>query len=179
MVGILFIVALILAWPTFGLSLVAWFVLAWFKARQKVAGINRREELKTVIEPLFQERFSDFFYALDMPTAFDEELTEQEAHQCGRHVMNYLAHNPSEAAIFMKGLEKWRTKGSPTLCDPVTAASDEKNLNAKGEIHLTSYRAVEAVMTNNAGLRCFSKISLPQVALNRSTLEVNLFSRPG
>ncbi len=177
--GILFIVALILAWPTFGLSLVAWFVLVWFNARRKVAGINRREEVKNVIEPLFQGRFSEFFNALDMPTTLNEKLTEQEAHQCGRHIMNYLAHNPSEAAIFMKGLEKWRTKGSPTLCDPVTAASDESNLNAKGEIHLTAYRAVESVMTNNSGLRCFSKINLPLVALNRSTLEVNLFSRSG
>lgn len=177
--SILFIVALVLAWPTFGLSLIAWFVLAWFKARQKVTGINRREEVKTTIDPLFQNRFSDFFYALDMPTTSDEELTEQEAHQCGRHIMSYLAHNPSEAAIFMKGLDKWRTKGNPTLCDSVTAAGDEKNLNAKGEIHLTSYRAVEAVMTNNSGLRCFSKVSLPLVSLNRSTLEVNLFSRSG
>ena len=177
--GILFIAALVLAWPTFGLSLVGWFVLAWFKSRQKVAGINRREELKTVIEPIFQGRFSEFFYALDMPTISDEQLTEQEAHQCGRHIMNYLAHNPSETAIFMEGLQKWRTKGSPTLCDPVTAASDEKNLNAKGEIHLTSYRAVEAVMANNSGLRCFSKISLSLVALKRSSLEVDLFSRSG
>lgn len=176
--GILFVVALILAWPTFGLSLVAWFVLVWFNSRHKVAGINRREELKNVIEPLFMGRFADFFHALDMPT-LTEELTEQEAYQCGRHVMNYLAHNPSEAAIFMKGLEKWRTKGSPTLCDPVTAASDENNLNAKGEIHLTAYRAVEVLMTNNSDLRCFSKINLPLVALNRSTLEVNHFSRSG
>lgn len=175
--GILFIVALILAWPTFGISLVVWCVLAWFNASQKVAGINRREEQKTVIEPLFQGRFSDFFYALDMPTTLGEELTEQEAHQCGRHIMNYLASNPSESVIFMKGLDKWRTKGSPTLCDPVTAASYEKNLNAKGAIHLTSYRAIEAVMTNNPSLGCFSKISLPLVSLNRSTMEVNIIRR--
>ncbi len=78
--GLLFIVALVLAWPTFGLSLVAWFVLMWFNAKQKVAGIHRREEMKTVIEPLFRGQFAEFFLALDVPTLFEEFTAEEAAH---------------------------------------------------------------------------------------------------
>lgn len=169
--GILFVVALVLAWPTFGLSLVVWFVLAWSKAKNKVAKSDRREELKTVIEPLFQGRFADFYYALDVPT-IGGNPSEQEAHQCGRHVMNYLAQNPSEAALFMKGLDKWKTKGSTTLCDPVTAAHNEKTTPQKGEIHLTSYRAIEAIKTNNPNLSCFKYVSILFVSLQISLMSI-------
>lgn len=170
--GLLFIVALVLAWPTYGLSLVAWFILSFFKAKKKVNKINRREEVKAVIEPLFRERFSEFFYALDVPTLPGHELTTQEAHQCGRHIMNYLAHNPEEAAVFMEGLDKMRTKGSLVLPDPVSAAQDEGTLNDKGRIHLTSYRAIQTIMTNNRTLRCFGKVSLPEIALLLTKLEL-------
>lgn len=170
--ALLFVIALVLAWPTFGLSIVAWFVLLFFKSKGNAEKINRREEVKSIIEPLFQEQFSDFFMALDMPLHHGCELTKDEAHQCGRHVMSYLSHNPSEAAIFMQGLKKWATKGSSQLCDPATAAGDEKNYNAKGEIHLTAYRAVEAIMTNNNSFKCFHKIELGSVMANRLIIDM-------
>ena len=168
--GWLFILALIFAIPTFGLSLVAWFILAWLNAKQKVAGINRREEMKTVIEPLFGGQFAEFFLALDVPTMF-EEFTPEEARQCGRHIMNYLAHNPSETALFMKGLEKHRARTGDVALDPVGAARDEHRRNAKAEIHLTSYRAITAITTNNASVGSFRKAHLAAVAMNVNALE--------
>ncbi len=170
--GILFLVALVLAWPTFGLSLVVWFILAWSKAKNKVAKSDRREELKTVIEPLFQGRFADFYYALDVPT-IGGNPSIQEAHQCGRHIMNYLAQNPSEAALFMKGLDKkLKTMGNTSLCAPVTAALKEKTTPQKGDIHLTSYRAIEAIITNNPNLSCFKNVSILLVSLQISLMSI-------
>ena len=172
--GILFIIALLLAWPTFGLSIVVWLILVFFKSKAKVEKIDRRREIVQIIEPLFQGRFSEFFMAMDIPLIYGQDLTQEEAHKCGRHIMNYIAHNPSEAALFMNGLDRWRTKGSSELCDPITAARDEKNLNAKREIHVTSYRAIEAIMTNNYNLPCFRKIDFPLLVEYRACLEEDL-----
>ncbi len=169
--GILFLIAVVLAWPTFGLSLVIWFILAWINAKNKVAKSDRRVELKKVIEPVFQGRFAEFFHALDVPT-MGGDLSKEEAHQCGWHVMNYLAQNPSEAALFMKGLDTWKKKGGTALCDPITAVHKEKSSPKKGEIHLTSYRAIEAIMTNNPNLSCFKEIDLLFVSLQIDIMSI-------
>lgn len=168
--GWLFILALVFAIPTFGLSLLAWFVLQWFNTKQKVTGITRRQEMKTVIEPLFRGEFAEFFLALDVPTLF-EEFTPEEARQCGRHIMNYLAHNPSETAIFMKGLEKHRDRIGGLALDPIGAAQEETTRNSKGEIHLTSYRAITAITTNNSSVGSFRKANLAAIAMNVTALE--------
>jgi hypothetical protein len=162
--GILLIVALILAWPTYGLSLLAWIVLAFFKAKSKAAKAARREEIKESIEPLFQGRFAEFFMELDIPIYSWEEITPAEAHQCGRLVMNYIAHNLSETRLFMQGLQKWGF-------NPVLAARGESS-GKKGEIHMVCYRAVEALTTNNK-LKCFEKIDVLDVVKERAMLEIN------
>lgn len=161
--AILFLLALVLAWPTYGLSVLAWVVIAIVMAKSKANRAVDRETRKIYIEPLFTGRFADFFRALDVPTRGATVVSEAHAHQCGRHIMNYVAHNPAEGAEFMRGLEKWRTKGDPQPCHPVVAAGDEVRFNQRGAIHLVSWRAIEAVMTNNPGLECFRDIDLAGV----------------
>ena len=176
--GLLFILALVLAWTTFGLSILAWLVLAFFKSKRKVDAIDERNNRKALIEPIFGGRFSEFFKALDMPILHGFHVGEADAHQCGRHIMNYLAHNPQEGAIFLQGLKKWQTKGSYQLCDPVTAAESERTYDVKAEIHLVSYRAVEALMTNNKNLQCFGSINFGKLVEQRMMLESEaLFAR--
>lgn len=170
--GWLFLLALVLAWPTFGLSILAWLVLAFFKSKGKVDAIVERDNRKVLIEPIFGGRFSEFFKALDMPILHGYCVDESDAYQCGRHIMNFLAHNPQEGALFLQGLKKWKTKGSYQLCDPVTAAESERTYNAKAEIHLVSYRAVEALMTNNNGLRCFGAINYGKLVEQRVMLDL-------
>lgn len=172
LMGLLFIVALVLAWPTFGLSILAWLVLAFFKSKAKVDAIDERENRKALIEPVFGGRFSEFFKALDIPILHGSHVSEADAHQCGRHIMTYLAHNPQEGALFLQGLKKWQTKGSHQLCDPVTAAKSERDYDAKAEIHLVSYRAVEALMANNNNLRCFRSINFGKVMEERMILDL-------
>lgn len=36
--------------------------------------------------------------------------------------------------------------------------STSQELGCKGEVHLVSYRAIEAVMTNNPSMQCFRSI---------------------
>lgn len=167
--GILFIIALLLAWPTFGLSIVAWVAILFINAKGHANKVERREKVKEAVEPLFEGRFAEFFLALDMPIYEWEELSEAEAHQCGRHIMNYIAHNPTETSEFIRGLQKWKTKGAPNLCDPITAAQDENRYNAKGEIHAVSYRAVEALMTNNS-IPCFKKVDFDGIAAKKAMM---------
>ena len=71
-------------------------MLMFLKAKGNVGKVDRREEIKNIIEPLFQKRFRDFFMALShISIVTGCDLTDEEAHQCGHHIMNYLAHNPS------------------------------------------------------------------------------------
>jgi hypothetical protein len=77
-VGILFIVALILAWPTFGLSIVAYVALfvvrSYLREKTKVDGMMRRADFRSLMEPLFQGRSEEFFLTLDIPTWLGGEL---------------------------------------------------------------------------------------------------------
>ena len=159
---ILFIIALVLIWPTKGFSFLAWISLFIILERNKNKKIKNREMMKIVIEPLFNGQFSEFFFALDVPIYSGIQITQEEAYKCGRHIMNYIAHNSSETTLFVQGLQKWKTKGSLHLCDPVTAAREEKSINIKGEIHIVSYRAIEALMKNN-NLKCFEKIDFARI----------------
>lgn len=170
--GLLFIVSVLLAWPTYGLSILLWFVLVVARGVFKGFAIKRREQAKNVLMPLFPEDLGFFFSALDVPLVSGYRLTEEESRQCGSHFVNYLSHNPSEAALFIKGLERWRTKGEESLCNPVNAALDENHLECKREIHLTAYRAIEALMTNNKHLKCFHKIDYGRVLEYRQRIEI-------
>lgn len=168
--GLLFILALLLAWPTFGLSLVAWFVLFALKGFKQAEASEQRKIVAEVIEPLFKGRFADFYDALDIPYLRNAERTQSKSHQCGRFIMNYLAHNPSEAAIFTRGLKRWAAKGSGQLCDPVEAAEFETRYDEKKEIHLVAYRAIEALMSQN-NLPCFQGVDLGAVSQYTSAIE--------
>jgi hypothetical protein len=171
-VAILFLVALVLAWPTYGLSILVWIVLAVVKANKKQSNIQQRQSRATLLEPLFNERYSEFFNALDVPMVHGYVVTADNAEKCGRHIVNYIAHNPQEGAVFTQGLRKWHTKGDVGPLDPVLAAESETKFDAKGEIHLVSYRAIEALMTNNKSLTCFNAVDFGGVVEERTNLEL-------
>jgi hypothetical protein len=172
--GILFVVALVLAWPTYGLSLVGWLVLTIFKAKSKAGKVERRHEFVSMIEPLFQNQHGSFFVALDIPKLHEFEFSQADAHQCGRHIMNYFAQNPEDAALFIRGLDRWKTKGGQVLCDPITAAKCEITCGKKSEIHLASYRAIEALMVNNKGLKCFQPVNYGKLVEYRMMTELGM-----
>lgn len=165
---ILLIIALVLAWPTYGLSLIAWGAILILKCKLP-NGSNAR---KSHLESIFHGRYADFFLSLDIPTVsalYGTSMSADEANQCGRHIANYISRHPDEMKLFISGLERWRTKGSPELCDPVTAAREECRFKAWGEIHIVSWRAAEAVMKNNRHLTCFKKVDLREITAKLDT----------
>lgn len=164
--------AVLFAIPTYGVSLIVWLVLVLMRAKGQADRSVERENRKVFVEPIFTGQFAEFFRALDMPLIPGESIDHNDAHKCGRHIMNYIAHNPDEGALFMRGLNKWRTKGDYSPCHPVVAAADERALNCKGEVHLVAYRAVEAIMTNNPGIPCFRSIDRQGLTVRRLTLEL-------
>jgi hypothetical protein len=170
--ALLFLVALVLAWPTYGLSVVAWFGLVIFNSSENEKRRSHRDGRKVLLEPLFGGQFAEFFAALDIPVLNGSDVNEADADKCGRHIMTYLAHNPEEGATFMKGLERWKAEGSHQLCHPVAAALAETVSNAKCEVHLVSYRAIESLMANNTQLRCFKAVDFDKLASYRRTTEL-------
>lgn len=169
--GLLFIAALVLAWPTYGLSVLLWLALLVLRTTARAGKITEREARKVFLEPLFDDRFAEFFRALDVPMMIDLRVDNDAARKCGRLIMNYIAHNPEEGALFMNGLKKWSTKGSGELYDPVVAADSERKFGAKGAIHLVSYRAIETLMRNNS-LDCFRGVDHGKVMEYRAVMEL-------
>lgn len=169
--GILFLLALVLAWPTFGLSIVAWLVLTIVHAKSVAAKADRREEVGKIIHPLFGGKYAEFYRAINVPVVFHFPDPDKEHHQAGRHIANYLAHNPEEAAIFMEGLTRWKTKGSVQLCDPISAANFERDLGGKFEIRLTAYRAIQALLVNNQNLPCFRNVDFSSLTAAITSME--------
>lgn len=165
---ILLIIALILAWPTYGLSLIVWGAALALKRKLQ----NKSSARKSHLETVFRGRYADFFLSLDIPTVsrlYGTSMSADEANQCGRHIANYISSHPDEMKLFISGLDRWRTKGSPELCDPVTAAQEECRFKAWGEIHIVSWRAAEAVMKNNRHLTCFNKVDLREITAKIDT----------
>lgn len=162
--GWLFILALILAWPTFGLSILFWIVLAVIQSKQRAKKMEAMKESRTILDPLFDERFDEFFLSLDLPLNNSATIAKEEAGKCGRHIVNFIAHNSEETELFIRGLKRWkggaRARTDSTLCDPVQAARTESLLE-KAEVHLSAYRAMEAISLNNRNLSSFQKINIP------------------
>lgn len=163
--GLLLIVALVLAWPTYGLSLLAWFAINWVDAKNKVNKSDRRRVISSAIEPLFNNAHGDFARALKLPIWAGRNMSSEDATQCGRHIMNYIANNPEELSEFMKGLNKWRDREGGRLPSALAAVQYEDDDLKYEEVHLVSYRAVEALMAKNPHLTCFAAVQTKGVSL--------------
>lgn len=53
-----------------------------------------------LIEPLFREKFADFYLALQVPRSPAEKETPEEAEQCGRYIVNEIARNSSDVFTY-------------------------------------------------------------------------------
>ena len=129
---LLLILALLLAWPTYGISLILWFALLFVRSQEKTHKINARCEKLVLFEPLFTNRQADFFEALEVPLKpAIGTISHNDAHQCGRHIMNYIAHNQSELQRFVDGLMRW-PRDDGQMCHPVTVLNIERRFGGGG-----------------------------------------------
>lgn len=155
--GISFLVCLFLAWPTYGLSLAGWLAVALFRGQRRIDRIGQRREKLVLLEPLFTNRFAEFFRALDLPL-INGPIDDAAAHQGGRFIMNFVAQNPLQTEIFMKGLARWGDTGTGSVCHPVYAVNRERALGSYGPVHLVAYRAITSIQSNNPNVKCFDGI---------------------
>lgn len=161
--NLLFLLALLLAWPTFGISLLAWLIVVFINSQKRTDKIVARRERAILLEPLFTNQQADFFNALEVPLKpAIAAVSHDDAHQCGRHIMNYIAHNPTELHAFVDGLKRW-ARDDGQMCHPVTALHVERRLGRGGGVHAVSIRAIEAMVTQNPGLQCFQQIDLARL----------------
>lgn len=175
--GMLFVAALILAWPTFGLSIVAWIVFNFYHVKKRV---DQNEKAKTsglavVISKVFDGEHEKFFRSLDIPLLTGYEITEEDAHQAGRLIMNYLIQNPDDGIGFLEGVAAWTVQdgsGDTDYIEAALAAKSERDYNMKANVHLFAYRAVETLMVNNKNLKCFRSVNLAKVMEFRSIIEM-------
>lgn len=178
--GWLFLVALFLAWPTYGLSLLAWFGWVGWSGYRAGRAREKSELTTTLLEPVFQGEYADFVAHLHLPYPdhiTDDEIiegdvrTEAEMHQCGRLIMKYLAHNPKEAEAFVAALRPHYGGPNGELANPCDVIQWEfYDARDDGPLKLVAFRAVEALMTNNT-LPCFQSVDLAQVTELRKGMQ--------
>lgn len=157
---LLFLLALLLAWPTFGLSLIAWFAWFYLRAKNETDKVTARQEIQPLLEAVFTNRHAEFFNALEIPIKPSTVgISPADAHQCGRHIMNYIGHNRDELQVFLEGLKRW-AKEDGQICHPADAALIERRLGGEGDVYRVSLRAVDAIVSRNPQLPCFKSIDL-------------------
>lgn len=170
---ILFIVALILLIPTYGLSLIIWFIIAFLKAKRKAGRVNVRKVNSVIIHPMFNGDFASFYKSLKLP--YLTNITSAYAESCGRHIANYISQNENEASLFLRGIEIWRLKGSSQFPSAAESALYEKNGGALGLVHLVSFRAIDYISSAN-NLACFEHVNKSALKYEISVLELKLTS---
>ena len=135
----------------------AFFIFKFFKnsARRQV-----RDSAKNVLEPIFNEKYAEFYYELDVPLLPNTQLTHQDACTCGRHVMIYLADNPDEAKLFLSGLQDFSGDGPPS--PPDEAASYERMGEHYNNVRLPAYRGI-AYIVEHYNHAFFKNVDMPRL----------------
>lgn len=173
---LLFLIALILAIPTYGLSILAWVV--WFflaarkNARDRFTDMANMRATRSVVEPLVGGTRSEFYQALDIPKNTPKRYSigdpyvlqelegkgETRESECGQHILNFISHNPDITNAFMEALKFHRLKGSASLPTAIEAIELERDQEG-GPMHHICYFSI-ATITSQNNLRCFDNINI-------------------
>jgi len=176
-ITLLFVLAVFLAWPTFGLSLLALFGwIAWtgYSRGQKA---ENRQAMSVELEPIFdndgtEDGYHNFMLSLGLPRKNENvELTEYQLlmlKECGRLIMLYFAHNPREAKALMEARKMIDPDEFVSLGELLQWEDSEHRSFIWGyhssDLRLVCFHAVKALMTNN-DLPCFEPFDLEEVSI--------------
>lgn len=169
---ILFLLAVLLAIPTSGLSIIAWVV--WFviaarnKAKERVAGLDGIRATRSVMEPLVGGSWADFYRALDIPKVAHKPGNAAYDERCGQHILNFISHNHHVTEAFMNALKLHRMKGNPALPTAIEALGYEREWQG-GPMHHICYLAVTTLTSQNS-LHCFDDVDM--IAVRREMLKI-------
>ncbi|SMR70654.1 hypothetical protein SAMN04488030_0266 [Aliiroseovarius halocynthiae] len=147
-------------------------LLVWFRSKRKA--LKQADVMNALLEGIFKGRFAEFAHAIDLPyheSALEDDIIsgaerpDADMHQAGRLIMGYFAHNPAEAALFLKSFKDngfSPEDGVDAIYDILNYEHFHENPNY-GPLRLVCYRAVEALMTNNV-LPCFKSVDRARVS---------------
>lgn len=162
---LLFLLAILLAIPTYGLSLLAWiawsFLAARNKAKERINGLEHMRATRSVVEPLVGGTWSEFYQALDIPKRHGDERNDARDSQCGQHILNFISHNPDATQAFMEALKLHRLKGSASLPTAIEAIRFERGWQG-GPMHNLCYLAI-VTLTKQNSLPCFDNVEVTSV----------------
>jgi hypothetical protein len=135
----------------FAFCVVAFLVYRSFSRTSQRLAVN--DASKNLLEPLFNNKFDDFFLSLNVPLKHGVAISNEDAYTCGRLVMVYLSHNPEDAKAFVESLD-----GN----SPEEALSYELMLEHDQSIRTIGFRAISTI-TSRYSHRCFSGIDVDRV----------------
>lgn len=154
----LFLLAVLLAFPTSGISIVAWLIYRYIRYQAESSRLSRRVQVREeIIKPLLNDRYLEYFIALAIPIRHGISITHREAEQCGRHIINFISHNPSVTSEFLKELQELSNEGG--LIDPIEALRIEREIGGLGNIHMISYKSMMTLIRQN-DIPCFNKVDM-------------------
>lgn len=170
--------AVFLAWPTVGLSLLAWFGwLVWLRVRAD-RDAKTRKAISGKLKVLMDGHHIEYAGGLMLPytegVAY-EARTAAQLEAMGRIIQRFLVQNPKEADKFIAAVEaQCGCDGDLCVSPPTEALMYEDDREPL--VQLVSYRAVEALMTHNS-LPCFQTVDLAAVSEHVTEIEQRLKDR--
>lgn len=161
---ILFLIALLLAIPTTGLSLLVWvvvfFLAARNKAKNKISGLDHMRSTRAVVEPMIGGTRAQFYNAIAVPKLYGSSIrSREEDERCGQHILNFISHNPGLPEAFMDALKFHRFKGSASMPTAIEALENESQSDRRGPIHHLCFFAISTLMLQNK-LTCFDDVNM-------------------
>lgn len=179
-----FLLALLLAWPTFGLSLAVWLAFAWMRA--KGAGYAKNS-LDDGVEQFKRKYFAggsqaDFMRVL----AGDQEsyaltvLNDEEMMTLANIMIRYMATHPDMRMKFeaiVSRYESLRAFGppSPACGRAVQAITLERSINVDGgALHYLCYQIIQTLRINNPDHSLLRRIDLEELDCEVDTLQMSM-----
>lgn len=177
-----FLLALLLAWPTFGLSLVGWLAFAWMSA--KGAGYARNSLDGRI------EQFKERYFAGESQAAFiriiageDEGyglnvLSQQEMTSLANILIRYIATHRDMTEKFEAIVSRYKSlrafgPSNPACGYAVQAASLERDLtNVGGALHYLCFDAIQTLRINNPSHSILRKLDSNELDMEIGVLEM-------
>lgn len=163
--NILFIVALLLAWPTYGMSIILWIIIFFLKPITAADKIKMRHKIAPELELLFDNRHSEFYDALDIPLKSEID----DSHQFVTYIINYIAQNPDELHTFINGMKRW-TRRDGSLCHPSIVVRIEKRMGDRHGVYEVSIRAIDCLVRNNPSIQLFQSVDIDRIRISNSDI---------
>ena len=131
-----FLIALILAIPTYGVSVLLWLVcFVLMSATKGVAEAHRKNDMRTVrnnIETYLGGTPYDFLSALDIPQKPNGQRTDKTVpeginlFEAGEHILNFVSYNSDILKVASDALEFHKISGDDQPISLVKAARFER-----------------------------------------------------